>query len=157
MPDRQKKLRDLVASISKAFSDLCDSAALAGIKDKQETSNAKKAMLVINSLDDLVTQTCGYMIDQEVQLPTILKSVYKSERKERDGILTKVNSSLGKNAKNADVLLVLLTRWMPDARTTKSFTKTLVEIHECNYAGLQTQFEVHHEGFVHQFQVRAGI
>ena len=146
-----------MASISKAFSDLCDSAALAGIKDKQETSNAKKAMLVINSLDDLVTQTCGYMIDQEVQLPTILKSVYKSERKERDGILTKVNSSLGKNAKNADVLLVLLTRWMPDARTTKSFTKTLVEIHECNYAGLQTQFEVHHEGFVHQFQVRAGI
>lgn len=157
VPQRQKDLRDLVMSISKAFGDLCDPLAINLAKTKHETSTAKKAMLVVNSLDALVSQTCDYMSEQETRLPPTLTAVYKSEKKERDPILTKVIKYFGKSARKSETILVLLTRWMSDSKATKSFTKTMLEIHECNYSSLQTQFEVHHAGFVHQFSVKAEI
>lgn len=157
MPQRQKDLRDLVMSISKSFGALCDPLAINLAKTKHETSTAKKAMLVVNSLDALVTQICDYMSEQEMRLPKTLTSVYKSEKKERDPILTKVIKYVGKSTRKSEIILVLLTRWMSDSKTTKSFMKTMLEIHQCNYSSLQTQFEVNHAGFIHQFSVKAEI
>lgn len=157
LPQRQKQLRDLVMAISKAFGDLCDPPAINMAKSGGEASTAKKAMLIVNSLDALVTQTCGYMSEQESQLPPMLTAAYKSEKKERELILKAIIKHLARNARKSDIFLVLLTRWMPDAKTTKSFTKTMLEIHECNYSSLQTQFEMNHAGFVHQFSVKAEI
>lgn len=157
LPQRQKELRDLVMSTSKAFGDLCDPLAINLAKAKHETSTAKKALLVVNSLDALVSQTSDYMSEQETRLPETLTAVYKSEKKERDPILTTVIKYFGKSARKSEIILVLLTRWMSDSKATKTFTKTLLEIHDCNYSSLQTQFEVNHAGFVHQFSVKAEI
>lgn len=157
LPTQQKDFRDLVMNISKAFGDLCDPPAVNQVKDKQQTPTDKKAMLIVNSLDALVSKLADYMYEQENKLPSTLTSIYKSEKKERDPIVTKIVKYIAKNARKSEILLVLLTRWMSDSKAAKSFTKTIVGIHGCNYSSLQSQLELNHAGFIHQFRVKAEI
>lgn len=154
---RQRDLRDLAMSISKCFGNLCDPPVVNLAKVKQETSVAKKAMLLVNSLDALISQVCDYMWEQEKRLPVTLTSVYKSEKKERELVMNKIVNYVTKSARKSETMLVLFTRWMIDAKSVKGFLKVLQEIYECNYSSLQTQFEVNHAGFIHQFSVKAEI
>lgn len=156
MPSRQKDFRDLIMTISKSFGDLCDPATITQTKTSQRGPMNKKALLVVNSLDALVSQLCDYMWEQEMRLPVVLTAVYK-EKKERDLIINKVIKYMAKNARKSDILLVLMTRWMSDSKLQKSFTKTIVEISGCNYSSLQSQFELNHAGFIHQFRVKSEI
>lgn len=155
IPGRQSDFRDLVMSISKAFGDLCDPPAINQVKEKEVVSTDKKALFVVNSLDALVSKLADYMYEQETKLPNTLNSVYKSEKKERDSITIKIVKHIAKNSRKSDFLLVLLTRWMSDSKMAKSFSKMIVGVHDCNYSSLQSQLELNHAGFVHQFRVKA--
>lgn len=157
MPARQNDFRDHIMTVSKAFGDLCDPSADNQMKEKAMVSTDKKALLVVNSLDALASKLADYMHEQETKLPSTLSSVYKSEKKERDSIVTKIVDCIAKNARKSEILLVLLTRWMSDSKLAKSFSKTIMGIHECNYSSLQSQLELNHAGFVHQFRVKAKI
>lgn len=152
---RQRDLRGLTMSIAKSFGDICDPPVINLAKLKQETSTAIKAMLLVNSMDALISQLSEYMWEQEKRLPTTLTSVYKSEKKEREIIMSRVVKHVTKSARKKEHLLVLFTRWMIDSKSVKGFLKVLQELHDCNYSDLQTQFEVNHAGFIHQFSVKA--
>lgn len=154
---KHKDLRDLVMNISKSFGDICDPPAINQAKLKQETSTAKKAMLVVNSLDVLISQVCEYMWEHETRLPSTLTSVYKSEKREREVIMTTIIKYVVRSSRKSETMLVLFTRWMIDSKALKSFLKVLKDVQECNYSELQSQFEVNHASFVHQFSVKAGI
>lgn len=155
MPRRQGELRDLLMSISRAFGDVCDPPAVNMAKPKNTTTLDRRALLVVNSLDALISQVCEYMWEQEMRLPPMLTNVYKSERKERDVIIKRLLTHVTKSSRKADIMLVLLTRWISESKYSKALTKLLVEATECTYSSLQSQFEVNHAGFVHQFKVKA--
>lgn len=152
MPTRQQQIRDIVMSSSKSFGDLCNAG-----QTTSKMTNAQMAILIMGGLDALVYQLFDYMLEQEKHLPPLLTSVYKSEKKEREAIMRKILKFITKKSRRGDTTLVLFTRWIEDSKRQKTLVKELQIVCAVNFAALQSQFEMNHAGFIHQFRVKAGM
>lgn len=154
--ERRKEIRDVIYQAANMFKELCDMEDQAS-KSKPKMSNSQKAIVLLGTLDALVFRLGEYINKEEELFPDLLVAHYKSEKKERDVIIGKIVKFYVKKGRRCDSMIVLLTRWMEDAKAQKNFKKALMDIYDCNYKSLQTAFEVDHAGFVQQYKIRAGI
>ncbi|KAI0560031.1 hypothetical protein FGB62_127g033 [Gracilaria domingensis] len=151
-----KEMRDTIFETTRSFKQLCDVES-GDASHSSKVSNAQRAVLLVGCFDALIFQFGDYMNKEEELFPEVLASHYASEKKERDLIMGKMIKFYVTKGRVCDSMLVLLTRWMTDTKTQKSYRKALLEAHDCNYKSLQTRFEVTHAGFVLQYRVRAGL
>ncbi|PXF44705.1 hypothetical protein BWQ96_05562 [Gracilariopsis chorda] len=155
MGKKRAEIRGVVHDATNMLKDFCD--APDPTKGLAKMSNAQRAIMLMGCFDALVFRLGLYMTKEEEIFPEVLEGHYTSEKKERDQIIGKMVKFYVKKGRRCDSMLVLLTRWMTDVKTQKSFKKALLDVHDCNYKFLQTNFEVTHAGFVQQFRVRAGL
>lgn len=156
MPQRQQELRDKFVLISKAFGDICDFETVADSSKSNATmmpanvkTLAEKTVQLLRNLETCVTEMASYMHEQEEVFTPALIEAYKSEKKDKELLMGKAIRHFMKKGRKGEFMLVLLTRWMEDAKVARSHVRMIQEWHDCVYITMVTQFENTHANIVH--------
>lgn len=160
LPKRQAAIREIILNSSCALSEMCEvptKSSPANLKSGvglEGLTTAQRTLLLLGSLDALVSETCDYLEDQEKLFPTGLATVYKCEKKDGKNVWNAIIKDYATSARKPECALPLLVRWLTDVKAAKTLTKTLAEFHKYNYANMLSQFEIHHGGFAQRLKAR---
>lgn len=159
MPTRQTDLRHLITTAAVSFGEVCNPESAQN--SETSTSDAKstalkslseKTRLLMSILDACAVEVCLYMHEQEELFTPVLTEVYKNDKKDRELLMGKGVKHYLKKGRKRDAMLVLLTRWMSDAKMTKNHIKMIEEWHDCNYSTLVTHYDNIHGNFITQLK-----
>jgi hypothetical protein len=152
---RRHTLRGAILAIGRMFSTMCD--PLPAPLRAKAPPQSKTATSIVMHMDRVISLIADYMWEEEMQLTGLLSAQY-DERRDRDEILAAiVRHMTSELASKSSEFLVLQTRWMTDPKMAKAHTKALLAIHDCQYAKLQSQFEMNHAAIVAVLKVKADI
>lgn len=153
IPVTHSALRDLVEKISNLFNRCLSDSPMAVSAAGRGKDNICVDLII--TFDRFITRILKHMYEQEVALPSVLSAYYKNEKVDRERMMESIITETAKGGRQPDLMLVLHTRWMTDAKGMKAYLRKIKDCYDCSMSRLQSQFELMHAGTVAVFKVKA--